>query len=98
MVNIISAYVPQTGCLEEDKQQLLEELEALLRGIPREEVLLVVAALCGHVGSNRRWFEKQQSPFGLELKNGRVSRILETSEAFRLVDCLSTIAEEVKAR
>ena len=82
MVNIVSTYAPQTGCPEEDKQQFFEELEELMKGIPREEV---GTDLNGYVGSDRSGFERHQGPFGLGIRNEGGSRILETSEELYLL-------------
>ena len=39
MPNIISAYEPQMGCSQEEKQHFYDEMGSLLRQIPGQEVI-----------------------------------------------------------
>ena len=61
MLNIIqavSAYAPQTGCSQEEKEHFYEEMESLLRHIQGEEDMWIGADLNGHVGGTRTRFER----------------------------------------
>ena len=53
ILNIISAYAPQTGCSQEEKEHFYEEMESLLRQIPGQEDMWIGADLNGHVGGTR---------------------------------------------
>ena len=53
MLNIISAYAPRTGCSQEEREHLYEEMESLLRQIPGQEEMWIGADLNGHVGGTR---------------------------------------------
>ena len=57
MLNIISAYAPQAGCSQEEKEHLYEEMANLLRQIPGQEDMWIGADLNGHVGGTRAGFE-----------------------------------------
>ena len=46
MLNIISAYAPQTGCSQEEKE------------LPGQEDMWIGADLYGHVGGTRTGFER----------------------------------------
>ena len=50
MLNIISAYAPQTGCDEEEKDKFWEEMDTAMVSIPTEERVVIGADLNGHVG------------------------------------------------
>ena len=65
MLNIISAYTPQTGCSHEEKEHFYEQMESLLRQIPGQEDIWIGADLNGHIGGTRTGFERL---------NGRNSR------------------------
>ena len=54
---IIPASVPQTGCSQEEKEHLYEEMESLLRQIPEQEDMWIGADLNGHIGGTRTGFE-----------------------------------------
>ena len=49
-LNVISAYAPQAGCSDDEKDEFYVELETLVQRIPQEEKLVVGADLNGHVG------------------------------------------------
>ena len=59
MLNIISAYAPQTGCSQEEKEHFYEEMESLLRQIPGPENMWIGADLNGHVGGTRTGFGRE---------------------------------------
>ena len=45
MLNIISAYEPQTGCSQEEKEHFYEEMESLLRQNPGQEDMWIGAQI-----------------------------------------------------
>ena len=59
MLNIISAYAPQTGCSQEEKEHFYEEMESLLRQIPGQEDMWIGAYINGHVGGTITGFEPE---------------------------------------
>ena len=60
MLNIISAYAPQTGCGQEEKEHFYEEMESLLRQIPGQEDMWIRTDTNGHVGGRRKRFQRER--------------------------------------
>ena len=50
ILNLISVYAPQTGCVEEEKDDFWRQLDQEMINIPNEEPLLIGRVLNGHVG------------------------------------------------
>ena len=59
MMNIISLYVPQVGCPQQEKDQFYENLESEMRRIPPHDELVIRGHLNGHVGKDRSNFERE---------------------------------------
>ena len=57
-LTVISAYAPQVGCEEDEKDQFWRELEEELNEVPREERVLIGGDLNGHVGQDRSGVER----------------------------------------
>ena len=56
--NIVSAYAPQQGCQEEEKETFWTQLGAVSDSMPASEELIVAGDLNGHVGVERDGFER----------------------------------------
>ena len=56
--NIVSAYAPQQGCEEEEKDRFWAQLGAVTDGVPVSEELIIAGDLNGHVGVEREGFER----------------------------------------
>ena len=50
LINIVSAYAPQVGCDEEEKEAFWADLEEVVGKIPTVERLVIGADLNAHVG------------------------------------------------
>ncbi|KAI5090362.1 epoxide hydrolase 1 [Silurus meridionalis] len=58
MINVISAYAPQVGCEMEEKEKVWSELDAVVKGVPRNERLVIGTDFNGHVGEGNRGDEE----------------------------------------
>ena len=58
MLNIITAYTPQTEYSQEEKEHIYEEMESILRQIPEQEDRWIGADLNGHIGG-KLGFERE---------------------------------------
>ena len=74
--NIVSAYVPQTGCDEEEKLAFWADFDALILEIPENEMLEVGADLNGHVGEANTSHESWHGGHGLGTRNPSGEEIL----------------------
>ena len=77
MLNIISAYAPQTGCDEEEKDRFWEEMDNTMVSIPIEERVVIGADLNGHVGEGNTGCEDVMGIHGFGNRNAGGERIVE---------------------
>ena len=77
MLNIISAYAPQTGCDEEEKDKFWEEMDTAMVSIPTEERVVIGADLNGHVGEGNAGCEDVMGIHGFGGRNAGGERIVE---------------------
>ena len=77
MVNIMSAYDPQVGCVEEDKVAFWEEMDRCLSETPAEERLIIGGDLNRHVGQCREVIGRVHGGWGVG----------EINEGEKIVDC-----------
>ena len=55
MLNVVSAYAPQVGCKDEEKEAFFTKATDLVREFPVDERLVIEADLNGHVGGHGFW-------------------------------------------
>ena len=57
-LNVISAYAPQVGCLDEEKDWFGDEVDQVLYLIPQEEKVILAGDLNEHVGQSREGIKR----------------------------------------
>ena len=67
--NVISAYAPQQGCSEEEKEEFREKLEEYIETIPRNEMLVLSGDMNAHVGEISDGFEGVHGGRGFGRRN-----------------------------
>ena len=77
MLNVISAYAPQTGCDEEEKDKFWEEMDNAMVCIPNEERMFIGADLNGHVGEGNADCKDIMGVHGFGTRNAGGERIVE---------------------
>ena len=83
--HIVTAYAPQQGCSEEEKEDFWEKLEEYIEGIPRSELLVLSGDMNAHVGESSDGFEGIHGGRGFGRRNQEGDRFLEFAEAMDLV-------------
>ena len=83
--NVISAYAPQQGCSEEEKEEFREKLEEYIETLPRNEMLILSGDMNAHVGEISDGFEGVHGGRGFGRRNLEGERFLELAEAMNLV-------------
>ena len=69
ILNIISAYAPQVGCICEEKEAFWLDLDETMEKIPKNERIVVGADLNGHVGEGNNGDEECMGRHGLGKRN-----------------------------
>ena len=69
MLNVVSAYAPQVGCIREEKKTFCLELDETVKKIPRNARIMVGADLNGHVGERNKGDEECMGRHGLGKRN-----------------------------
>ena len=84
MLNIISAYAPQTGCSKEEKENFYEEVESMLRQISGQEDTWIGTDLNGHVGGTRTGFEQEHGGNSWGDRHAEGEEIVQFAQAYDL--------------
>ena len=77
MLNVISAYAPQVGCIREEKETFWLDLDETVEKIPRNERIVVGADLNGHVEEGNNGDEECMGRHGLEKKNNEGQAVVD---------------------
>ena len=85
VINIISAYAPQSDYTQEEKDLFIEELETLARSVPPTERLVIGADMNGHVGSDANGYEGIYGGYGYEVCNEEGNRFLEMAQGLDMI-------------
>lgn len=83
-VNIISAYAPQVGCSDSEKEEFQGTLDNVMQSLPGGEKVIVGADLNGHVGAGRGGYERNHGGHGHGLRNAEGESILRMAQAHDL--------------
>ena len=87
IMNIVSAYAPQVGRTEEEKDKFWDEAITVLSGIPPGEAVILGGDLNGHVGAGADGYDGVHGGMGYGTRNGEGERILEFCDAMGLMLC-----------
>ena len=69
MINVISAYASQVGCIREEKETFWLDLDETVEKIPKNERIVVGAGLNEHVEEGNNGEKECMGRHGLEKKN-----------------------------
>ena len=83
-LNVVSAYAPQTGCSDVEKEEFWLKMDEVLRGIPAEERCIVGGDLNGHIGRDKTGYERIHGGRGMGDINQEGESILDFALAFDL--------------
>ena len=87
LLNVFTVHAPHTGKPEEEKEKFWNELFDLVSCIPRDEMVVLVGDMNGHVGSRNVGYDGMHGGFGYGARNADGSRILEFADGLNLVIC-----------
>ena len=77
MLNVISAYAPQVGCIREEKETFWLDLDETVEKIPRNERIMVEADLNGHVGEGNNGDKECMGRHGLGKRNNEGQAVVD---------------------
>ncbi|EYC43100.1 hypothetical protein Y032_0503g2638 [Ancylostoma ceylanicum] len=81
---VMSVYAPQCGCTEAEKEAFYDELDDVIRSAPEGDYITVAGDFNGHVGQDRKGFERVHGGRGFGRRNQEGERIVELAEAHDL--------------
>lgn len=84
---IVSAYAPQQGLSDTEKDTFYEELISLISKISDDELIIIGGDLNGHVGKVANGYEEVHGGYGYGIRNIEGERILEMGSALDMVVC-----------
>ena len=84
-IRVVTAYAPQVGCSDEEKESFWEDLDNYVSSLPQDEIVVIGADLNGHVGQQRDGANKCQGNRGYGIRNEEGERILDFATAHNLV-------------
>nr|XP_009769316.1 PREDICTED: craniofacial development protein 2-like [Nicotiana sylvestris] len=90
ILNVVSAYAPQTGLDEEVNRHFWEGLDEIVCSIPATERLFIGGNFNGHIGAAVGSYGEVHGGFGFGDKNGGGTSLLDFAKAFELVIANST--------
>jgi hypothetical protein len=96
LLNVVSAYAPQSGRSNEEKDDFWDKLIALTSSISGGEVILLGGDLNGHVGSRSDDYVGVHGGFSFGTRNVEGERILEFGDAMEMVVCNTLFKKEDK--
>ena len=85
MLNVISAYVPQVGCIREEKETFWLDLDETVEKIPRNEGIVVGTDLNGHVEERNNGDEECMSRHRLGKRNNEGQALVDFAKRRKLV-------------
>ncbi|XP_065318916.1 uncharacterized protein LOC135926911 [Gordionus sp. m RMFG-2023] len=94
LYNIISAYVPQVGRSEEEKDIFWDSLLGMISRLANEEGIILAGDLNGHLGASNEGYEGVHVGFSYGMRNLEGERILEFSDAMDMIVCNTMFKKE----
>jgi len=85
VINIISAYAPQSNCSQEEKDLFIAELETLARAVPQTERLVIGADMNGQVGADANGYEGIHGGYGYGVCNEEGNIFLEMVQGLDMI-------------
>ncbi|XP_042886998.1 craniofacial development protein 2-like [Penaeus japonicus] len=100
LIDITSAYAPQTGCDEGKKDEFSDKLGSVLQSVPSSEVLWVYGDLNGRVGEGINGSSDCMGKHGVGVRNKDGDRIVDwaTAGGMALVNTYFMKSEQQKRR
>ena len=77
MLNVISAYEPQVGCIREEKETFWLDVDETVEKISKNERIVVGADLNGHVGEGNNSDEECMDRHGLGKRNNEGQAVVD---------------------
>ena len=84
MLNVISAYAPQMGCIREEKEAFWLDLDETVEKIPKNERIVLRADLNGHVREGNNGDEECMGKHGLGKRNNKGQAVVDFAKKMKL--------------
>ena len=94
IVNVISAYAPQSGSEENVKDGWWDGLLDVCKALPEEEAIVLGGDLNGHVGDRTDGYQGVHGGYGYGNRNAEGERVLEFCDAMDMSVCNTLFKKE----
>ena len=84
MLNVISVYAPQVGCIQEEKEAFWLDLDETVKKIPKNERMVVGADLNEHIGEGNNCDEEFMGRHGLGKRNNEGQAVVDFAKRMEL--------------
>ena len=84
MLNVISAYAPQVGCIRGEKEAFRLDLDETVEKIPKNKRIVMGADLNGHVGEGNNDDEEGMGRHGLGKRNNEGQAVVDFAKRMEL--------------
>ena len=84
MLNVISVYAPQVGCICEEKEAFWLDLDETVKKIPKNERIVVGVDLNGHVGEGNNGDEECVGRHGLGKRSNEGQAVVDYAKRMEL--------------
>ena len=98
LLNIISAYAPQTGGEEEEKEDFWIDLDEVTNRIKEEENLVIWADFNGHVGEGNRGDEEVIGNYGLAERNESGQMVIDFAKRMKMAVANTYFKKKIEHR
>ncbi len=83
-MNVLSVYMPQTGCKDEEKDKFWKKLDEVVQSISANEKVIPSGDMNGHVGADRSGVERWHGGHGYGSQNEEGRTILQCAQMYAL--------------
>ena len=84
MLNFISAFAPQVGCIREEKEAFWLDLDETVETIPKNKKIVMGAGLNGYVGEGKNGDEECMGRHGLGKRNNEGQAVVDFAQRMEL--------------
>ncbi|MBN3289671.1 CFDP2 protein, partial [Polypterus senegalus] len=84
IMNVVSAYAPQVGCVMDEKEDFWSKLDEVMNSVPKGQKVVTGADFNGHVGEGNSEDEEVMDRYGVKERNEEGQRIVDFAKKMNM--------------